>query len=58
MFALAKRYRSRIKRLYIYHWKQPAGDPRFDAGLLRSDGTARPAYSTVRSQLRTRTFNP
>jgi hypothetical protein len=58
MFALAKRYRSRIKRLYIYHWKQSATDNRFDAGLLRSNGTARPAYKTVRSQLRTRTFNP
>jgi Glycosyl hydrolase catalytic core len=58
MFALAKRYRSRIKRLYIYHWKQPSGENRFDAGLIRSDGTARPAYNTVRSQLRTRTFNP
>lgn len=58
MFALAKRYRSRIKRLYIYHWKQPAGVNRFDAGLIRADGTARPAYRTVRSQLRTRTFNP
>jgi Glycosyl hydrolase catalytic core len=61
MFALAKRYRSRIKRLYIYHWKQP--DPnnpnnRFDAGLVRFDGSARPAYNTVRSQLRTRIFNP
>jgi len=58
MFALAKRYRSRIKRLYIYHWKQSKASPRFDAGLLRSDGTARAAYGTVRSQLRTRTFNP
>ena len=58
MFALAKRYRSRIKRLYIYHWKQPSADHRFDAGLVRSDGTARPAYNTVRKQLRTRTFNP
>ncbi|MGH3101074.1 MAG: hypothetical protein ACRDPU_08770, partial [Thermoleophilia bacterium] len=61
MFALAKRYRSRIKRLYIYHWKQP--DPsnannRFDAGLIRFDGAARPAYTTVRNQLRTRAFNP
>ena len=61
MFALAKRYRSRIKRLYIYHWKQP--DPnnpnnRFDAGLIRFNGTARPAYSTVRNQLKTRAFNP
>jgi hypothetical protein len=61
MFELAKRYRSRIKRLYIYHWKQP--DPnnpnnRFDAGLIRFNGTARPAYTTVLNQLGTRTFNP
>jgi hypothetical protein len=58
MFALAKRYRSRIKRLYIYHWKQPAGSNRFDAGLIRRDGTARPAYNTVLNQLATGTFNP
>ena len=49
MFALAKQYRARIKRLYIYNWRQPAVDNRFDAGLLRADGTARPAYNTVRS---------
>ena len=58
MFALAKRYRKRIKRLYIYHWKQSSSDNRFDAGLIRRDGSARPAYSTVRAQLRTRIFNP
>jgi hypothetical protein len=58
MFALAKRYRSRIKRLYIYHFIQSASDNRFDAGLVRRDGTARPAYTTVRNQLGTRTFNP
>jgi hypothetical protein len=58
MFALAKRYRSRIKRLYIYHWKQPGGNNRFDAGLVRLNGSARPAYTTVRNQLGTRTFNP
>jgi hypothetical protein len=58
MFALAKRYRKRIKRLYIYHWKQSATDNRFDAGLVRRDGSARPAYATVRNRLATRTFNP
>ena len=58
MFALAKRYRSRIKRLYIYHWKQPGGNNRFDAGLTRLNGTARPAYNTVLRQLATGTFNP
>lgn len=57
MFSLAKRYRSRIKRLYIYHWQQEAGN-RFDAGLIRASGAPRPSYRTVRAQLRTRTFNP
>jgi hypothetical protein len=58
MFELAKRYRGRIKRLYIYHWQQSSSNNRFDAGLVRRDGTARPAYGTVRRQLRTRIFNP
>jgi hypothetical protein len=58
MFELAKRYRGRIKRLYIYHWKQSATANRFDAGLLRRNGKARPAYTTVRRQLGTRLFNP
>jgi hypothetical protein len=58
MFYLAKRYRSRIKRLYIYHWKQSSKDNRFDAGLVRLDGTPRPAYFTVKNALATSTFNP
>jgi hypothetical protein len=61
MFELAKRYRSRIKRLYIYHWQQPDpnnSDNRFDAGLIRFNGAARPAYTTVRRQLATRLFKP
>ena len=58
MFALAKRYRSRIKRLYIYHWKQSSADNRFDAGLVRLDGTPRASYFTVRNRLATSTFNP
>ena len=31
---LARQYRSRIERLYVYHWRQDAFDNRFDAGLL------------------------
>jgi hypothetical protein len=58
MFALAKRYRSRIKRLYIYHFMQSSSDNRFDAGLITNTGRARPAYNTVLNQLRTPTFNP
>jgi hypothetical protein len=58
MFMLAKKYRSRIKRLYIYNWRQPARSNRFDAGLVRRNGTPRPGYKTVRKTLRTSTFNP
>jgi hypothetical protein len=58
MFSLAKRYRSRIKRLYIYNWFGQTRSNRFDAGLVNVNGTARPAYNTVRKTLRTSTFNP
>jgi hypothetical protein len=58
MFKLAKKYRSRIKRLYIYNWRQPARSNRFDAGLVRRNGKPRPGYKTVRKTLRTSTFNP
>ena len=61
MFTLAKQYRSRIKRLYIYHWRAPVyteQNGRFDAGLVRTDGTARPAYWTVKRYLRSSTFQP
>ena len=58
MFSLAKRYRGRIKRLYIYHWKQPAGSNRFDAGLVDNKGKPRPAYGTVKRNLAGPIFNP
>jgi hypothetical protein len=60
MFSLARRFRSRIKRLYIYNWfgEPRSGGNRFDAGLINPNGTPRPAYNTVRRTLRTRMFNP
>jgi hypothetical protein len=58
MFSLAKRYRSRIKRLYIYNWFGQTRSNRFDAGLVNPNGSARPAYNTVRRMLRTSMFNP
>jgi hypothetical protein len=57
MFRLAARNRRRIKRLYIYNWKQPQSG-RFDAGLVDRRGRPRPAYHTVKRHLRTSTFNP
>jgi hypothetical protein len=58
MFYLAKRYRSRIKRLYIYNWQQPRGRNRFDAGLVTNKNKPRPAYRTVRKTLRGSAFSP
>jgi hypothetical protein len=58
LFRLAKRYRSRIDRLYIYHWRQSAFANRFDAGLLRASGAPRPSYHTLRRWLATPWFTP
>jgi len=38
----------RVKRIYIYNC---TGNARFDAGLTNPDGTTRPAYTYLRSQL-------
>jgi len=57
-FALAKRYRARIKRLYIYNWIGSDRRDRFDAGLVRSNGQPRPGYRVVRRALRQPLFKP
>jgi len=38
--------RPRITRMYIYHW-QSGPTSRFDAGLVRPDGSLRPSYDAV-----------
>jgi hypothetical protein len=53
---LARRYRSRIPRLYVYHWRQDTYGNRFDAGLLNKDGEPRPGYLTLRRWLDTPWF--
>ena len=35
-----------VARMYVYQWRANAGD-RFDAGLLRPDGSARPGYAAL-----------
>lgn len=54
MFTLAKEYRRDVDRLYVYQWtgSDCARDVRFDAGITRRDGSARPALSTVARQLK------
>ena len=48
-FAIAAR-RPRITRMYLYQWRAGAVD-RFDAGLVRPDGTARPGLAAARRGL-------
>jgi hypothetical protein len=55
---LAKAYRSRIERLYVYHWRQDAWGNRFDAGLLNKNGEPRASYHTLQRSLRTAWFTP
>jgi hypothetical protein len=59
-FRLARRYRSRVKRVYLYNWLAPRRNRRnrFDSGLLRSNGQPRPGYRTVQRHLRTPLFAP
>jgi hypothetical protein len=57
-FSLAKRYRSRIKRLYIYNWNGAGRRDRFDAGLVDANGRPRPGYRVVRQALAQPLFKP
>ena len=41
----------RVKRIYLYNWTGGDRKARFDAGLIASDGTARPAYDALREAL-------
>lgn len=52
MFTLAKDYRRDVDRLYVYQWTGTNCRTRFDAGLTRADGSARPGLATVARQLK------
>lgn len=54
VFAIAKKYTA-IKRVYFYNFFAPAADDPnqpFDAGLIRPDGTPRPAYDVFAAAVR------
>ena len=55
---LAKLFRGRIGRLYVYHWRQDGFDNRFDSGLLSKDGVPRPGYYRLQRWLTTPWFTP
>ena len=52
MFRLTRKFRGDIKRLYIYNYTGSNCRTRFDAGLVRRNGKARPAYKVVKRALR------
>lgn len=47
MFRLAEQNATRIKRIYVYQWKINNVFDRFDAGVMRPDGTPRPSYDVL-----------
>src|SRR4051812_11325274 len=52
MFSIARKYRSRTTRLYVYQWSIDFSGNRFDAGLVRANGAPRPGYYVVRKYRR------
>jgi hypothetical protein len=47
MFRLAEANAKRIKRIYVYQWKVNNPFDRFDAGIVRPNGTRRPSYNVL-----------
>ncbi|MBA2504690.1 MAG: hypothetical protein H0V29_01960 [Thermoleophilaceae bacterium] len=40
----------RIKRVYLYQWRKTNANDRFDAGIVRFDGTPRPIFNLLRTK--------
>jgi parallel beta-helix repeat protein len=55
---LAATHRSRIRRMYLYHWRAPTPGSPWDSGVVRSDGSPRPGYWTIAEALATLPFSP
>jgi len=51
MFDYVEAHLDRIERLYYYVWRSGGATDTFDTGLLRADGTTRPAYDVVADRL-------
>lgn len=47
MFRLAQKNAKRVKRIYVYQWKINNPFDRFDAGIVRPDGTPRPSFDVL-----------
>jgi hypothetical protein len=51
MFTLTRRFRADIRRLYVYNFTSDDCAGRFDSGVVRRNGSARPAYDTLKRQI-------
>jgi PKD repeat protein len=47
MFQLARLDSRRVKRIYVYQWKVNGKGDRFDAGIVRPDGSPRPSFNVL-----------
>jgi hypothetical protein len=47
-YKVAKKFSSRIKRLYYYQWRKNNQDDFFDAGIVEFSGKLRPAYTSLK----------
>jgi hypothetical protein len=47
-YKIAKKFRSRIKRLYYYQWRKNNEADFFDAGIVAFNGKLRPAYTSLK----------
>ena len=47
MFRLAELDSKRVKRIYVYQWKVNFKGDRFDAGVVRPNGTPRPSFDVL-----------
>lgn len=41
----------RIQRVYLYHWNQEGEQQAWDSGLVRADGSPRPAYFSLKRRV-------
>ena len=57
MFTLTRRFRADMRRLYVYNFTSDDCAGRFDSGVVRRDGTARPAYDALKRQIQLQALN-
>ena len=46
-YRVARKFKSRIKRLYYYQWRKNNANDFFDAGIVDFGGKLRPAYKSL-----------